>query len=365
MPRVGTSDFASGMWWRFSSYKLRGGLIWPTRGAKLQQYDPWEEYRRAQPEGREIVPPYQSLLTLLHGLAIQPQSEREAARKGREITLTPESETRLLEWCTGHGLLGLLLQQVQMVSFPPRVERDVMQSDRKLAQTLRSYLRTSMGWQPHLCTFSSHGLPQTPNGELEIPGFLSELWPRPGVILQELGGTNWQQEPLNSTWARFFPRVPKEKSTEYPYPIPPSEKFWRLYAEPLDEFIEAGVLFQEALQGLARQDSPRGRARGIYPKLIHGLRTLHGLVAPVSLTLQPRRDGTFEQQWVAPSLLASFGMMALQDLAGQARVILCDRCKKPFVSGQYNVRYCSPTCRNTIQKQRYRQKLRTKEGGTK
>src|SRR5262249_10105607 len=31
------------LWWRFSDYQLRGGRIFPTRGATLEAYDPWAQ----------------------------------------------------------------------------------------------------------------------------------------------------------------------------------------------------------------------------------------------------------------------------------------------------------------------------------
>src|SRR5437773_6863634 len=94
MITVPTETEALGCWWRYDRYELRGGSICPARGARLQRYDPWTDYEEAR---RSQATPYLSLLTLLERF----------------------TEAGVLEWCAGHGLLGVLPHRARMVTLAP------------------------------------------------------------------------------------------------------------------------------------------------------------------------------------------------------------------------------------------------------
>ena len=49
-------------------------------------------------------------------------------------------------------------------------------------------------------------------------------------------------------------------------------------------------------------------------------------------------------------------MMAYFDLVNGKRLLTCDVCGKPYLSGAYQARYCSDRCRNTAVKRAYRQR---------
>lgn len=61
---------------------------------------------------------------------------------------------------------------------------------------------------------------------------------------------------------------------------------------------------------------------------------------------------------MVPSLLASFALMLLHDLTGGRHIRRCDACGHVFAAAAYQKRYCSDTCRERLNKQRYRAKLR-------
>src|SRR6185369_16029425 len=65
----------------------------------------------------------------------------------------------------------------------------------------------------------------------------------------------------------------------------------------------------------------------------------------------PRRE--------APSLLASFAEMFVQDQAYGRRVLQCECCGTPFVSSAYQARYCKLNCRLLEQKRRLRRQIKT------
>ena len=70
-------------------------------------------------------------------------------------------------------------------------------------------------------------------------------------------------------------------------------------------------------------------------------------------------DTGYSHQWVGRSLLATLGVMAVQELSAN-RLRRCKVCERLFSSEAYQVEYCSPTCRHTQQKRAYRKRLKEK-----
>ena len=68
-------DVAQGLWWRFDRYEVRDGCVRPTRGARLEQYDPWDQYRAARDGDTRVDPPYAALVALVGVLADDPETE--------------------------------------------------------------------------------------------------------------------------------------------------------------------------------------------------------------------------------------------------------------------------------------------------
>lgn len=335
-------DLPIGYWWRAEEYVLKDGYIRPAPGARFMRYDPWEHYRLArQHRKQEDLAPYQELLRLADirfvftkdGFAVQPDD-------------TP----RILEWCNKYGLLGVLLQRVREVRFAPRWERVGLPGadPNLLFPTQRRITRAATGWRSQDTQRLDGSVIQD---EPDREGSLVEEGLRPadmtaGAWVRKLEAFDWQWEPLWKTWARFFPDTPREESETREYPLPLSEEFWREYAEPLDQFMSAVRAFEGALRHLQRPTEVRlGREK------------INALAEDVSLALSFGRDG-FRQAWVATSLLGTLAAMAIFDLSGGKRVLRCETCGRPFVSGAPAARYCSPTCRHTAQKRVYRQRIR-------
>jgi hypothetical protein len=224
------------------------------------------------------------------------------------------------------------------------------------------YIRTNEGWKS-LCIKSGYYEPEDewrprPSDEELLDGFA-----RPTVLLQTgLTSAELVQESLNKTWAEFFPAVPPEKRETFTYSLPLSNEWWCQYAEPIDEFLDGAIAFREALKALkANQKVPDDD----YSRLEFGigLRTLNALTASVGLSTRFQPDSTtFRQQWEAPSLLASFAVMASLDLTlGNKRLIQCRACNQYLVSQAYQASYCSETCSNTAAKRRQRSNNKKKE----
>jgi hypothetical protein len=172
----------------------------------------------------------------------------------------------------------------------------------------------------------------------------------PSVIITDA----YNQESLSETWANYFPYASKEEAETYFYPLPYSYGFWHRYAESVDAFLAGALFLRDALAGINDQADEGKRYRGI--------QMLNQLVSNASMVLDQSEDGTLQQEWLFPSLLSCFAVMALQDLTQQRRVLSCDNCNRPFVTEAYQARYCSDKCRRTAQKRRYRKRLKEESG---
>jgi len=357
-------------WWRFSGYELRDGYIRPAPKARLVEYDPWEPYRAswaydpdsATPwiEQRQSAPPYQSLLALLDEFRFGPLGDP-----------TPESAEKLLAWCSEHGLLGILPQRAQIVTLAPRwypmpigglpilgEELPPAKDDKRSLVQFRYFRHNAYvqfrGWYFIVGVREKEEAGHR-TGELYQKKLGAE---RPKVLMQDMRPHSKDgspiaiitpssyEEPLSETWGNFFPDVPQEEKETYLYPLPLSDAFWHLYAEKVEDFLMGAAVLAQAIRYVNSGDE-------------YGVLFLNSLVSSASMMLRPMK-GSFTQEWRAPSLLACFAVMALQDLTQQRRLLNCETCNTPFVTEAYQARYCSDRCRHTAQKRRYRQRL--KEG---
>jgi hypothetical protein len=367
------NQIQGGLWWRFDRYEVRAGYIRPAPGASLQEYDPWQEFGPNRTHSRrDVAPPYQSLLALLDAVSIQPGSSETP------LGFTPKSETKVLNWCANHGLLGVLPHRVQSVTLSPRWEpwpeiKTAEDFDERPAgpvhcPTLRSYHRWALGWRTSLKPNSDHRV--TPVELIEGPGPIasnklwSSDWPlRPKVHLQSLRMEDWSEEPLSKTWGRFFPDVSAEEKETFAYPEPTSAEFWCHYGESVEDFLNAAFAIRDALQKLKHIKPQAESTEETERHVLEGMKILYALVSPVRTIVEPLTNGTYDQRWVSPSLLASFAMMALQDVAAQKRILNCETCRSLFLSTSPRARYCTTTCRHTAQKRRYRAKKKENENG--
>jgi hypothetical protein len=325
-------------------------------------YDPWEGYRQATRTLKHEVP-YQSLLHLLRTLELQPVLESLVPLRG--FGIKPETAANLCSWCAQHGLLGILPQRVQSVVPAPRWEPNLFQArgtKKTFTPTLRQYSRTCFGWRTNIQAPHWRGEVKRRNEELVADKDLPPKWPKPYAVIQDLGKHECSHEPLALTWARFFPAVPKGEEETYFYPQPLSDGFWREYAEPVTDFLSGAALLQATLEGLGTMNNLRDTAGATGPEQFLQVRvaleTLNAVVGTIALGIRVGQEGSFQQQWIAPSLFASYALMALQDLTRQRRVLRCIVCGRLFLSKAHAARYCGLKCRHTSQKRAYRERKR-------
>jgi hypothetical protein len=205
-------------------------------------------------------------------------------------------------------------------------------------------------------------------------------WGRPALVLRVplspgandgLGVERPEQQPLSSTWSRYFPTVPESEQDTYAYPCPGTVEFWRLYAEPVQEFVDTARRLRDALHDLDQVSFPERPDDVIVLESTfveaRGLNRLHVLAAPlkvavafdlltnpIGVALTPTAKDFYRQVWMSPSLLSSIGLMALLDRVGSPP--RCKWCGKDLVPGRSVGIYCSNRCREAARKAQKRRR---------
>ena len=343
-------------WWRFSGYEVAGGYIRPKRKAKLTEFDPWASY----PQGRDRrdVSPYQELIGIVDAIDL---------RRGRDLAVPGhDDQAKLCGWCARNGLLGILLQVTHEVTLAPRWEA---YGSNSRVQTQARYVREGADWIARPISdlrfvakamkgdltpeeFSAHYIHTKQaaakmNSLLTAKEALSFLWPAPNAVITE--STEIKEETLATTWGRFFPSVQNKEKETYPYPVPLSEAFWRIYAEPVEDFIRAVNSLRHAIE-LNATETTRADGVQFFNNLLRVTR-MYGLIGA---------DGQLEQHWAGPSLLSYLAVMAWTDLLQGTLVMRCSHCTKLFLAKRPNAKYCKRECRQNALQRRHRAKFSRK-----
>lgn len=324
-------------------------MIRPARGALLEAYDPWKLYLGSRVRGQETLPTYAKFVNLRNSLS-------------RGI---PDAEAAILNWCSRFGLPGMLPHQIRGITLAPRW-RSVSEGDEIIVPSQRHYVRTHHGWAGRIADVQPrtvvHSFNRPELNGLAVPREVApDAWERTRVLRQPLRSPEHTSESLRETWWKYFPDVPSDEAETYAYPIPLSEEFWRLYAEPYAEFLDGMQYLAEALWCL-QQHHPRDTSIAEDARAVsRGVFMLETLLAPATITIVPKPDGRFAQEWICGSLLSAFALMALQDLTESRRVRECAaQCGRLFVSQHPAALYCSDACRWKMQKRASRRRAAEK-----
>ena len=347
-------------WVRFSSYRIVNGYIRPAKDARLEQYSPWTLYRRPAASDEVAEAPHRALLEMI------PRLDR--------LTIPDSTQELILDWCRRYGLLGILHQDTHMAVLAPRWRGSMPgmlvhneANVRLLQPVARRLIRNPRGWGDRSETGSRlYASDQLDDGELVRQGqplpaqWQEHGWDHPWSLRRASGG-EWLRQPLASTWGRFFPDVPEPERETYDYPVPGSPEFWRLYAEPVEEFLQNAATLHRTLNTFQILTSgPPADEPRVDPTSAHqAVAQLDSLFSGVHPILHFASDGSAHLQWNGASLLGSIAMMAVQDLLAGSRMLVCANtpCGELFLAHKYQAKFCSDRCRRTAQKRAYRQRL--------
>lgn len=321
---------ASGRWTRFDRYELRLGGIAPAEGAALRHLD-----------FASMKDPLKRLDGFVTGPDwIDPKNPDPAVLDA------------VLDWCRDFGVLGCLPHRLLEITLWPRWQSGAL--DDTVQPEQRTYTRYESAWLkrdtaefgifPGTAQLGSPLSEEDSHRRTKDPG---HSFKEPGALLTELGGSDVKHMALNSgDWGIRFPSVPFPDRATFAYPLPGSDEFWRLYVEPLEEFVRAASLLTYAVREVA------GRGRDYHAAALR----LSILASHVAIDLLPERKGPPRFHIRTNTLLAALALSAIEDLsAGVLR--LCD-CGKLFKSHAYQAQYCSTKCRLRVNKRTYRAKKR-------
>lgn len=320
-------------WWRCARYELVDGLIVPAPGSRLVRYDPWSASPRS----------YLSLFDLL------PDPEKSLDEGMLD-------HSRLLAWCARHGLLGILFERLQVVTFPPSYHHKGKPGSQLIGSRQTQSFNVGGSWQS--LRWANQYSPEKFD-KLEAPG----VHARPGVIVSGWGIPGAQANTLESGFLRYFPGLRAEDfdqvldSSDPFSPKPAKTGYLAGYAEPFDEFLGAAVSLKRVASRLGTTDD--WPEEWPSPEMcLEDLKQLMGSIAPA---LASRKKGEYRIEWAACSLLAILAWQVASDLTGEERLRTCAACGRLFRSAAWQATYCSTTCRNRIQKRTYRQELKKRK----
>ncbi len=183
-------DVAHGPWWRFDRYEVREGCVRPAPGARLEQYDPWDQYRAARDGDTRVDPPYAALVALVGVLADDP----ETVVDGDAVRLGPSGEANLVRWCADYGLVGMLPHQTVLASLAPRWETALGSGDQLMV--VRGVHRwdaygwaatTKAWWRPDLRPLAEAAR----SGDLVPADLYAGQWPEPQALMHMIRDGRW------------------------------------------------------------------------------------------------------------------------------------------------------------------------------
>jgi hypothetical protein len=329
-------DVQDGRWWKFAQYSIANGCISPVPGSSCTRYDAWEPYWLAVSQRRTVRPPYLSLLELVRHM-------RFSGVRSPYLP-TPESETLILDWVREWGLLGILPAVCESLTLPAPRQADGSYEYRRFVRRAGVWGQTCGQWAER----GGHTGDRTPPGALSEP---------PGAVLWRWEKYDFTFEPLEQSVLDYLPATAYSGvgRNDLSIPRPCSESFWREYAEPICNFTRWAVRFCEAVEIAGNYGGPDLASKKELSSVNEALYFLEGLSQSIG-TSAAFETGTshLRRSMVSPSLLASFAEMALRDLENDRRARRCATCEAFFVSDDVRAQYCSPRCRNTMQRRRQR-----------
>jgi hypothetical protein len=332
-------SFAGGRWWRFNRYEFRGGYIVPAPNASLEEYDPWAMYA-AEKRTTGGQSPYVSLFQTL-----EPYEQDiwllDRAFDGRD-DLPDAALNDIARWCSQYGLLGILPQSLEYAEMPP-VWTDIPTAEDAIHYALCAvasysrYARRNGRWIADLYDAEVDSESRQPNEADEGHSVPPDLWMMPKRFVSRLKAS---PEPRPTTDLRsYFPKLAPAGGGSFRFPLPLTEAFWNVYAEPAAEFCRSALLLRDAIRGLsAKSESISEGERAEHKEYVAAL------IEGISVTLSEEAEPVLEETWICPSLIAAFAQMAVQDLISGASLLRCACCNLPFMATAYQARYCSQSC---------------------
>lgn len=330
------SEPVRGTWVRWSRYDLLDGLVIPAAGAELEDYDPWQQFRANEGKYRTVQQPYTALLELHR------QLKTVAPRFSPGGQPSQVSDSPILEWCNRHGLLGLV---------------PILHEEIQVDENVR-YVRWGATWDSIDVAHGSAAKRWSPESLEPLRPSPYAFWFGPATIDEGEGIPTFLADvalvkaPLHPIYFFIPTRFRGADGQSFRLPRPCSRAFWHSYGEPTAQIAAYVSSFGTCVDSLSQWTSDSDS-----PRALHAIYFLSKLAEKVSQSFTlDSSTGRVKEETVSAGLLASYALMFLWDLVAGRRALQCQNCESYFVSDEHRARYCSPTCRNTAQSRRYRER---------
>jgi hypothetical protein len=329
----------NGKWGRWNRYDLLNSVIIPADDATYEQYDPWDAYRSNAGKYRgALQQPYTALLELdrelseMRSRGIRPYDLRLDPRhllKNPIVGPRTEADRLILQWCTQHGLLGL----VPVLSNSIRLSATIKSDGDEFTRVLKAphHFRDGGTWYARK-VLADHV--------------------KPGVTWFNWISHVYEEKPLDHI-ELFFRPIWKDEPFSLPCPNTPS--FRQCYGEPVQDFIYWCKMFALSVNNISLWQG--GRSKGERQVVQQSYWALSGLAQGAASSFRFRYiRNRVDEERVSAGLLASYALMFLWDRAEGRRALRChnQNCGRYFVANEMSARYCSPRCQNTAQTRRFR-----------
>lgn len=334
-PRIGSDH------WLRCPYLAADHYLRPAPDAEPEFYDPWQADREAASEEER---PYKVLLRLVQQIGLI-----------RGEVLGTRHRKRLEAWLAANGPLGLLPHETLEYRTAARWYPHMVEGAKEgelFAPTQRHVRRTAGGWKTTLKQVGN----ATPVEAIEPYGLvdrtlLNRFAEGPYATYRSSADGTIASDSLRARFEPYFPHLGPYEASVCDYPLFSEVEFWRSYSEPLYSFLWAVFSLANPLAGFLQEwEGEEWRVRNAFLAL--GQINEHAFGCTPIGRLAPANQ--IELRWSFPSLLAIYAGFILRDLAAGQRVLRCPVCESLFLSGSYQAKFCSSTCRSAHHKRQQR-----------
>lgn len=341
MPATARTSSTGELWPRFSKYEIVDGSIRPTRGSTVEWYDPYAEHEALSNRSARQNAAYEELISLTKTFlpkapsAVDIATAKAAINAGRrpQVVSWAFHAGNLLDWVRQHGLLGLLHHTLVSASFWKN----------GFEESALTWSRA--GWR--LAAIRTNGRSTSLKALQQQLGYLTV-----SHALVRAGSTTCVRQPPELAWENYFPMIAvKNLATVPKLMATATERAWRQYAEPVNDFVLAALSLRTMLTSLHP-----ARKQNALSQVAVGLFSSDELLVPVRSGIHLGTDGVFRTAWSSPSLLGHLAMTAAHDVARYQRIVICPNptCGMPHAARKAT--YCSDRCGRTVQMRRRRAK---------
>ncbi len=349
----------AGCWARWSEYRCRTNplngelLIGPAPGARMKWYSPWKVWERVRKTNGES-PDYERAMSVYRRLEIP---EGDSAIPKTVTFWTHRRRKLLLELASQIGLTMEPFLGISGILTWPRLFWSVGNGLWHFASPTCSRSPTdhsAIGFFPPGFSRANSAKVRVDDGKPGDPlRVLPPDFPDPRIEFNYIRSMFPAKRPID--WlARFFPHTDGEDLEMFLYPMPYTPEWWRLYHEPVKDFVGALRSIDGLLSGAIRELKDN---EGIGGSVLASRATNLQLVSEI-------QDGKMKLTRKGYTLLDTWALMILTDLSGGRCFVHCPECGIYATKKSPRALYCSKKCAGRSRQRKHRNQSRARDEET-